>query len=178
MNNILSVFLTNLGKYNEGFLIGEWVNLPIGEAELEKVMERIGIDDEFYEETFLTDWESPIRALHRLVGEYSSIEDLNEIVEELENISDDDVDVLNAIYDSVGNFDTMLQVYKNGDYRIYQNCYKMEDVAREYLNEIGAFYGLPDFVEIYFDFESYGRDMAIEGWFSELDDGTIIQVYC
>ena len=37
------VFITNLGKYNEGNLVGEWVKFPTTEEELKKVFERIGI---------------------------------------------------------------------------------------------------------------------------------------
>ena len=42
-------FVTNLGKYNEGMLVGEWVKLPTTEEEMQKVFERIGIgkQDEF-----------------------------------------------------------------------------------------------------------------------------------
>ena len=48
-------FVTNLGKYNEGMLVGEWLKLPTTEEEMQKVFERIGIgkQDEFgqpYEE--------------------------------------------------------------------------------------------------------------------------------
>ena len=25
----MEIYLTNLGKYNEGYLVGEWVHLPI-----------------------------------------------------------------------------------------------------------------------------------------------------
>ncbi|MCI6825117.1 MAG: antirestriction protein ArdA [Ruminococcus bromii] len=32
---ILSIYLTNLGKYNEGYLIGEWLNLPATDDEIE-----------------------------------------------------------------------------------------------------------------------------------------------
>ena len=35
-------FVTNLGKYNEGMLVGEWVKLPTTEEEMQKVFERIG----------------------------------------------------------------------------------------------------------------------------------------
>ena len=45
-------YITNLGKYNEGVLLGEWITFPIDENELEEVFERIGINEE-YEETFL-----------------------------------------------------------------------------------------------------------------------------
>ena len=42
-------FVTNLGKYNEGALVGEWVKFPTTEEEMQKVFERIGIGskDEF-----------------------------------------------------------------------------------------------------------------------------------
>ena len=42
-------FVTNLGKYNEGELVGEWVKFPTTEEEMQKVFERIGIGskDEF-----------------------------------------------------------------------------------------------------------------------------------
>ena len=43
---MLRIFLTNLGKYNEGQLIGEWVELPCTDDELEAVKERNGISDE------------------------------------------------------------------------------------------------------------------------------------
>ena len=33
---MINIFITNLGKYNEGELIGEWVTLPISEEELKK----------------------------------------------------------------------------------------------------------------------------------------------
>ena len=54
-------FITNLGKYNEGALVGEWVKFPTTAEELQKVFERIGIGskDDFghpYEEWFITDY--------------------------------------------------------------------------------------------------------------------------
>ena len=63
-------FVTNLGKYNEGMLVGEWVKLPTTEEEMQKVFERIGIgkQDEFgqpYEEWFITDYECPIYGADR-----------------------------------------------------------------------------------------------------------------
>ena len=45
----MKIFLTNLGKYTEGYLIGKWVKLPVSEEVLDKVLEEIGIN-EYYEE--------------------------------------------------------------------------------------------------------------------------------
>ena len=53
MNNEVKVWVGNLGKYNEGNLVGKWIELPIDEDDLEKVLESIGIDNEEYEEIFL-----------------------------------------------------------------------------------------------------------------------------
>lgn len=55
-----AAFITNLGKYNEGDLVGEWVKFPTTPEEMQKVFERIGIGqkDDFgqpYEEWFITD---------------------------------------------------------------------------------------------------------------------------
>ena len=40
-------FITNLGKYNEGYLVGEWVKFPITNEEMQEVFKRIGIDRHF-----------------------------------------------------------------------------------------------------------------------------------
>ena len=37
----MKIFLTNLGKYTEGYLIGKWVKLPVSEEVLDKVLEEV-----------------------------------------------------------------------------------------------------------------------------------------
>lgn len=76
------VFVTNLGKYNEGELVGEWVKLPTTEEEMKAVFERIGIGakDEFgqvYEEYFITDYDCSIHGVTQVLGEYESLDALN-----------------------------------------------------------------------------------------------------
>ncbi|MGX8950038.1 antirestriction protein ArdA, partial [Providencia stuartii] len=34
-SGMISVFITNLGKYNEGELVGEWLELPATSKEIE-----------------------------------------------------------------------------------------------------------------------------------------------
>ena len=61
----------NLGKYNEGYLVGAWFTFPIDE---EDVKEKIGLNEQ-YEEYAIHDTDNfPIA-----IGEYVSIEELNEI---------------------------------------------------------------------------------------------------
>ena len=75
-------FVTNLGKYNEGELVGEWVHFPTTEEKMKEVFERIGIGskDEFghvYEEWFITDYDCPIHEVSKLLGEYENLDKLN-----------------------------------------------------------------------------------------------------
>ena len=54
----LKAFVTNLGKYNEGELVGEWVSFPTTPEEIRQIYDRIGIDhaDDFgnpYEEIWV-----------------------------------------------------------------------------------------------------------------------------
>ncbi len=49
-------YITNLGKYNEDFLVGEWVKFPVNAEEMQKVFQRIGINA-VYEEWFITDYD-------------------------------------------------------------------------------------------------------------------------
>ena len=49
------IHISNLGKYNEGELVGAWFTPPV---DFEEVKERIGLNDE-YEEYAIHDYELP-----------------------------------------------------------------------------------------------------------------------
>ena len=91
------VFITNLGKYNEGNLVGEWVKFPTKEEELKKVFERIGIEpgapDEYgghYEEWFITDYDCYVPGLTEAaqLGEYENLDELNYLASKLMELDD------------------------------------------------------------------------------------------
>ena len=42
-DHLISAFITNLGKYNEGALVGQWVPFPTTAEELQRVFSAIGI---------------------------------------------------------------------------------------------------------------------------------------
>ena len=44
----LAAYVTNLGKYNEGYLVGEWVKFPVTPDEMQDVFRRIGIGEKMY----------------------------------------------------------------------------------------------------------------------------------
>jgi hypothetical protein len=149
-------FITNLGKYNEGILMGEWIDFPISEEELEAVLERIGINEE-YEEIFFTDWETEIECGF---GEYEDIEAINELAEQLAEIEmHDDLEKLEAIIEATG--DSLEEALNYMDDAIYWSGYTLEEVAEEYVNDC---YNLPEFALRYFDYEKFARDLEFDGY--------------
>ena len=167
----MRIYLTNLGKYNEGTLQGEWVDLPISEEELQKVLDRIGINEE-YEEYFITDYETDFDSIE--IGEYSNLDDLNEMAETLESLDDGEKEVIDAIMSEGYSLEEALE--KKDDCIVYCNCSDMEDVAREYAEQTGLLESIPENLQSYFDFEAYGRDMSYEGTFVFTNNGNCVQI--
>lgn len=157
---MLKGFITNLGKYNEGELVGEWVTFPIDEDELEKVFERIGINEE-YEEYFFTDWDCPFDTG---LGEYESIESVNELAEDLDRENED---LVEAIIEATGY---SLRVALDHVARaIFYKGKTLEDLAYEFVEELN----LPQIALDYFDYEAYARDLKFDR-FNEVSGGVII----
>lgn len=170
---MLNIYLTNLGKYNEGELIGEWVKLPITDEELEKVFERIGINEE-YEEYFITDFESDFGYS---VNEYDNLDELNEVAEKIENLDEDQGEIVKALIHDLGyTVDEAIDKIDDGDYVIWTDCDNMTDVAYQMVEEYGCLNNIPENIARYFDYESYGRDLGIEGTFIFMDNGDCIEV--
>lgn len=168
----MKIFLTNLGKYNEGELIGEWVELPASNEELQEVFDRIGINEE-YEEYFITDYECDFYE----VGEYENIDTLNDIAARIEELDEEESEVVKALISELGfTLNEAIEKANNGDYRIYYDCENMEDVAYQVVDECGYFENTLDIVANYFDYKSFGRDLEIEGRYIFLDDRKVIEI--
>lgn len=82
---VLEAYITNLGKYNEGHLIGEWVKFPTTYEEIQKVFDRIGIDGVRYEEWFITDYECSVDGIYNVLGEYENLEAINYLAAKLDD---------------------------------------------------------------------------------------------
>lgn len=154
-----NVFITNLGKYNEGELVGKWVELPCEDLEAE--LEEIGVKSgTLYEEYFITDFENDVD-FH--VGEYDRLEELNELAEELQSIDDcGDGEVIGAIIEATGcDLKEALNTYNQGRYINYLQHETLKDLAYELIEEG---YDLPEFALRYFDYDAFARDLGFEGY--------------
>lgn len=173
-----AAFITNLSKYNEGALVGEWVKFPTTAEELKKVFESIGIGskDEFgktYEEWFITDYDCYVDGLYDLLGEYANLDELNYLASKLDDMSQDEYERFQAameIGDHTGSIQELINLTENLDcYDIYPDIHDHDDLGRYYIEELDAMQ-VPEHLRNYIDYEAYGRDIALEesGQFTDL----------
>ena len=173
-----AAFITNLGKYNEGDLVGEWVKFPTTPEEMQKVFERIGIGskDDFgqpYEEWFITDYDCYVDGLYDKLGEYESLDELNYLASKLDEMSQGEYEQFQAameIGDHSGSLQEIINLTENLDcYDIYPDIHDHDDLGRYYIEELDAMQ-VPEHLRNYIDYEAYGRDIALEegGVFTDL----------
>ena len=161
MDNI-SIYITNLGRYNEGYLIGEWLKLPVPADKLDEVLARIGINGE-YEEYFITDYEASFANLN--LSEYTSIEALNEFAEQLDEMESWEVEKLAAVleYETVSSITDITDIIEHlDDFDILADVEDDEGLGRYYAEEFCTLEAVPEHLRSYFDYESYGRDIRLE----------------
>ena len=150
----MQIYIANLGKYNEGQLVGDLFSFPVDE---EASAERIGLNAA-YEEYAIHDFQVPFP-----INEYDSIDRLNRIYESLQEIKG------TPIYDELDEilnywFNDIEELLEHADDIIcYSECESMRDVAEYYVEETGVLNSLPGNLRYYFDYSALGRDLEIEG---------------
>nr|DAP26921.1 MAG TPA: antirestriction protein [Caudoviricetes sp.] len=167
-----AVYVTNLGKYNEGMLVGEWVHLPTTAKEMKEVFERIGIGqkDDFgcpYEEWFITDYDCYVTGLCRWLGKYENLDELNYLAARLDEMSNYDLELFEAVIeigdcgDSVKDLINLMDNLDN--YMVFSGVTNDYDLGYYYIEESGC-YDTDKLGTLgrYIDYEAFGRDVRYE----------------
>ena len=176
-----AAFITNLGKYNEGELVGEWVKFPTTAEELKEVFKRIGIGqrDDFgqpYEEWFITDYDCYVDGLYSKLGEYESLDELNYLASKLDEMSESEYEQFQAgmeMGDHCGSLQEIINLTENLDcYEVYPHIEDYDDLGRYYIEELEVMQ-VPEHLQNYIDYEAYGRDVAMDENGSFTDQGYV-----
>lgn len=173
---MFQAYITNLGKYNEGDLVGEWCAFPIDEDDFEALLERIGIDGNEYEEWFVTDYECQLKGFNwQDLGEYPSYDDLQEFGETLENI--DDIEKFDNVYEAFGDFDSAINSYD--DAWFMPGVSNESELGQYYVDDVygGAVMLSDDTIESYFDYEQLGRELNFDNYADMYDEDELAQMY-
>ena len=164
MSAFFEAYITNLGKYNEGALVGEYLKFPTTTEEVQALLKRIGIDGVRYEEIFITDYDGDMPELYANFGEYESIDELNYLASLLSEMDENDLEKFEAVLDTgehSGSVKELINLTQNLDcFEFYSGITSEEELGRMYIQEFDAI-PIPEHLIDYIDYEAYGRDVRI-----------------
>lgn len=169
------LYIANLGKYCEGCLVGEWIDLPFTEEELQALFVRIGLahndeDGEYipgvevdgivYEEHAIHDYETDFDALN--IGEYSDLWHLNEQVETLESLPACEAEKLQAAMAYFG-YELADVIDRPDDFILHSDIQNEYDLGYYWAVESGC-YDMDENSPFanYIDYERFGRDISFD----------------
>ena len=183
------VFVTNLGKYNEGFLIGEWVKFPVTDEEMQilndaagqqttadtvstDIMPELAQTDEVqpmdkqadvFQEWFITDYDVSDPAIYDLLGEYESLSELNYLAHRIMEMQESEMfwQAVLELGESTGSVQDLINLTENMDcYDFLQGVNSDYDLGYYWIEESGCYdTSQLGHLSSYIDFESFGRDV-------------------
>ena len=169
---MLNVYLTDLQAYNEGHLVGRFIDLPISENKLAQAISEVLREGETicgssnHEEYFLTDWGWGDVEFFS-VGEYENIYDLNkklQAIEEVESYKHKAIAFL--LSEGLAN-DLDDAIYKAEDVIVHENQ-SMEDLAYDLLQECYGVDTLPSIISNNINYENVAKDLEMDGTYFEM----------
>ena len=164
MPALFEAYVTNLGKYNEGELVGEYLKFPTTPEEVQALLKRIGVDGVRYEEIFITDFDGDVLGLYDHLGEYENLDELNHLACLLSELDQSDLEKFEAVIDSgehTSSVADLINLTQNLDcFEFYSDVHSDEELGRMYVLEFGGV-EVPEHLIDYIDYEAYGRDVRI-----------------
>ena len=116
------------------------------------------------EEIFIVSYDGPMPQLHKHLGEYESIDELNHLACLLSELNEYELEVFEAVMDSgeyTGSVKDLINLAQNlDDYNFYSDIHTEEELGRMYIQELEAV-PVPEHLIDYIDYEAYGRDVRI-----------------
>jgi len=171
---MLKLFITDLAAYNNGFLVGEWVTLPLSGKELYMAINSILSEGEHlcqsditHEEIFITDYEWQGQSLFN-VNEYDSPWDVNDDLGKLSELSIHQQKAVAFLLGEQFTYDMEDAIQRSDDVIIHDNQ-TLEDVAYELMQECYEVDKLPPIIANNIDYQGIAKDLEYDGTYWEID---------
>ena len=167
----MEIYITDLAAYNNSYLIGEWLSLPMDEDDLKSKIDEIlsigakACGNTENEEIFITDFECDFME----IGEYDDPYKLNEIAAKMERMNEHlkkmtkfllSNNLVRNLNEAIEEAEDLIIIHENST---------LEDVAYEFVNECYDLDSLPSIISSNIDYKSIARDMEIEGRYFEVE---------
>lgn len=167
------IYVACLASYNNGYLHGAWIDCDGKDAsELQEEVNAIlrtskypNVMVEYQGQQVPSAEEYAIHdsdGFRQLISEYTSLENVAKLVELLESV--DNPNALLAFINNYGHqndLDTVLASFEDAYYGEYDSEL---DYAYEFIDLVGYLDGMPEHLQSYFDYESFARDLFMDGY--------------
>ena len=175
MASLFEAYITNLGKYNEGELVGETLEFPTSPQEVQALLKRIGVDGIRYEEFFITSFDGDVLGLYDYLGEYENLDELNHLACLLSELDQGELEKFEAVLHTGAHTSSVADIInltQNLDcFELYPEIENEEDLGRYWAEDLP----IPEELKDYFDYEAYGRDISINEGGHMAPGGYVVQ---
>ena len=175
MASLFEAYITNLGKYNEGELVGETLKFPTSPQEVQALLKHIGVDGIRYEEFFITSFDGDVLGLYDYLGEYESLDELNHLACLLSELDQGELEKFEAVLHTGAHTSSVADIInltQNLDcFEFYPEIENEEDLGRYWAEDLP----IPEELKDYFDYEAYGRDISINEGGHMAPGGYVVQ---
>lgn len=156
-----AAFVTNLSKYSEGKLVGEWVAFPTTKEKMDAVLEKIGVGTGEYQEYFLSAYDCYINGLSGVLGEHENLSELNYLAGVLTDEAD--IEKFSAAIETLEHTDSLKDMINlalsTDSVELIPEAGNDEKLGRYLIENEDR--DIPEWLTDYVDYEAYGRDAAI-----------------
>ena len=175
MASLFEAYITNLGKYNEGELVGETLKFPTSPQEVQALLKHIGVDGIRYEEFFITSFDGDVLGLYDYLGEYENLDELNHLACLLSELDQGELEKFEAVLHTGAHTSSVADIInltQNLDcFEFYPEIENEEDLGRYWAEDLP----IPEELKDYFDYEAYGRDIFINEGGHMAPGGYVVQ---
>ena len=175
MASLFEAYITNLGKYNEGELVGETLEFPTSPQEVQTLLKHIGVDGIRYEEFFITSFDGDVLGLYDYLGEYENLDELNHLACLLSELDQGELEKFEAVLHTGAHTSSVADIInltQNLDcFEFYPDIENEEDLGRYWAEDLP----IPEELKDYFDYKAYGRDISINEGGHMAPGGYVVQ---
>lgn len=175
MAALFEAYITNLGKYNEGEVVGETLKFPTTTEEVQALLKRIGVDGVRYEEFFITSFDGDVLGLYDYLTEYENLDELNHLACLLSELDQGELEKFEAVLHTGAHTSSVADIInltQNLDcFELYPEIENEEDLGRYWAEDLP----IPEELKDYFDYEAYGRDISINEGGHMAPGGYVVQ---
>jgi hypothetical protein len=156
---MLLVYLTDLSRYNQGELVGKWIQLPMDSQSLDKeIKEVLGNHEEYFISDYSTEYGMRVHS-------FADIYKLNDLMLEFKEIVHfHDARVIKATFRYFFELEDVINCLKDGNYSMLDYVENTYDLGHAVVKQELFHLEIPKELKGYIDYETIGEEFESSGY--------------